>query len=134
MKQLLITILLALITLPATAEVTQVDNAELQQLLAQGVPIIDVRLPEEWQETGIIPGSHMITFFDEQGNYDLDVWMPQLQKIATADKPIILICRTGNRTGVISGFLDSKMNYSKVYNVTNGITEWIDKGNQTVKP
>ncbi len=134
MKQLLITILLALFTLPATAEVTQVDNAELQQLLAQGVPIIDVRLPEEWQETGIIPGSHMITFFDEQGNYDLDVWMPQLQKIATADKPIILICRTGNRTGVISGFLDSKMNYSKVYNVTNGITEWIDKGNQTVKP
>ncbi len=130
----IIAILLALLTLPAAAEVTQVNNAELQQLLAQGVPIIDIRRPEEWQETGIIPNSHMITFFDEQGHYDLDGWLKQLEKIAAKDEPFILICRTGNRTGVVSGFLDSKMNYNKVYNVTNGITKWIEQGNQTVKP
>jgi rhodanese-related sulfurtransferase len=76
----------------------------------------------------------MITFFDQNGHYDLDKWLPQLNSIATADEPFILICRTGNRTGVISGFLDNKMNYSKVYNVTDGITKWIDQGNQTVKP
>jgi rhodanese-related sulfurtransferase len=132
--KLIIAIMFALLALPATAEVTQLDNTELKQLLESGVPIIDIRRPEEWQETGIVPGSHMITFFDQNGHYDLDKWLPQLNSIAASDEPFILICRTGNRTGIISGFLDNKMNYSKVYNVTDGITKWIDQGNQTVKP
>ncbi len=36
--------LLALVLAPlARAEVTQIDNEQLQQLIAQGVPVIDVR-------------------------------------------------------------------------------------------
>ncbi len=134
MKHLFITVLLILSALPAAAEVQNIDNAELQQLLAQGVPIIDIRRPEEWQETGIVPGSHMLTFFDKEGRYNLNAWREQLHKVATMDDPFILICRTGSRTGVITGFLDRKLNYSKVYNVTDGISEWIEKGNKTVKP
>jgi rhodanese-related sulfurtransferase len=132
--KLIIAIIFALFALPATAEVTNIDNAELQKLLDSGVPIIDIRRPEEWLETGIVPGSHMITFFDQRGDYDLHGWLAQLNKIAGKDEPFILICRTGNRTETVSDFLDGEMDYSKIHNVTDGITKWIEQGNKTVKP
>ena len=53
------------------AEVIQVDNEALKQLLNAGVPLIDVRTASEWQQTGIIEGSHLLTFFDEKGQYDV---------------------------------------------------------------
>jgi rhodanese-related sulfurtransferase len=132
--KLIIAIIFALFALPAAAEVNNIDNAELQKLLDSGVPIIDIRRPEEWLETGIVPGSHMITFFDQRGDYDLHGWLAQLNKIAGKDEPFILICRTGNRTETVSDFLDGEMDYSKIHNVTDGITKWIEQGNNTVKP
>ena len=52
---------------PLHADVTLVDNAALERLMRRGVPVIDIRTPEEWRQTGIIEGSHMLTFFDAQG-------------------------------------------------------------------
>lgn len=127
-------LLLSLFAVPLRAEVINIDNAELKQLLEQGVPIIDVRRPEEWRQSGVVKGSHLITFFDKQGRYDLNAWMAQLSKIAATDDPFILICRTGSRTRTISRFLDQKLAYHKVHNVTRGITDWIAKGNATEQP
>lgn len=110
---------------PGRAEVLQLDNPALQTLLAQGVPIIDIRRAEEWQETGVIEHSHLLTFFDKQGRYNLPEWLAALEKIAPGkDQPFILICRTGNRTGQVSQALSEQLGYKKVYNVTRGITDW----------
>lgn len=108
----------------ANAEVQNISNAELQALLAQGVPIIDVRRAEEWKQTGVVENSHLLTFFDQRGQYDLPVWLENLDKIAKKDQPLVLICRTGNRTSIIGQALDKKFGYSKVYSVTQGITGW----------
>ena len=51
----------------AQAAIIDIDNVELGKLMAKGVPVIDIRTSPEWQQTGIIPGSHLLTFFDEQG-------------------------------------------------------------------
>lgn len=134
MRKFLSIVLISLFSLPLRAEVINIDNAEMRQLLEQGVPIIDVRRPEEWRQTGVVKGSHLITFFDRKGNYDINGWMASLSKIAGPDDPFILICRTGNRTGTISRFLGQKLAYHQVHNVTRGITDWIAKGNAIVKP
>ncbi|WP_456374889.1 rhodanese-like domain-containing protein [Thiolapillus sp.] len=133
MRKLLFSFLL-LMALPVSARVTNIDNAELEKLMAQGVPVIDIRRAEEWQQTGVVKGSHLITFFDKRGNYNVQAWLDKLAPIAGKNDPFILICRTGNRTGTVSRFLDQKLGYTKVYNVQKGITHWIAKGKPVVKP
>ena len=104
---------------------THIDNEKTTELLADGVPLIDVRMKSEWQQTGIVEGSHLLTFFDENGNYDIKKWTADLEKIAGKDKPFMLICAVGGRTGTISKFLDNKLGFSKVHNVKKGIVHWI---------
>jgi rhodanese-related sulfurtransferase len=133
MRKLLF-LLTLLCAFPVSAEVTNIDNAQLESLMKEGVPVVDIRREEEWQQTGVIKGSHLITFFDKKGNYDVAAWLGKLAPVAGKDQPFILICRTGNRTGTVSNFLDKKLGYSKVYNVQKGITDWIAKGKPVVKP
>ena len=134
MKKLFTAILLLSAVTTAHADVMNIGNDELKQLKEAGVPIIDVRRPDEWQKTGVVEGSHLMTFFDSRGNYDLQGWLEQLSRVAKPDQPMVLICRTGNRTGIISRFLDKKLSYRKVHNVARGITHWIAEGNKTVVP
>ena len=135
MKQKLL-LLLSLLLLPAVvqAEIIDIDNAQLQKLLAQQVPLVDVRTAPEWTETGVIKGSHLLTFFAADGSYDARTWLAELAPIAGKNDPLILICRTGHRSGVISKFLDQQVGYKTIYNVRKGILYWIDKGNPTVAP
>lgn len=123
----------ALLAAGANAEVTHIDNEELARLMATGVPVIDIRTEPEWRETGIVKGSHLLTFFDERGRADPPAWLAKLQPIARPDQPVILICRTGNRTGVLAKFLDEKVGYAKVYNVKHGIYGWM-KDKRPVEP
>lgn len=122
-----------LLSLSATAQaaVTHINNDETSELLAKGIPLIDVRTKSEWQQTGIVEGSRLLTFFDEKGNYDIKKWVSDLEKIAGKDKPFMLICAVGGRTGNISQFLDKKMGFTKVHNVEKGIVNWIS-ANQPV--
>ncbi len=118
----------------ALAAVTNIDNAELEQLISEGVPVIDIRRAEEWRQTGVVKGSHLITFFDKRGNYNVPAWLEKLVPIADKDQPFVLICRTGNRTATVGNFLDKKLGYTKVYNVQRGIVDWIAKGKPVVRP
>lgn len=124
--------LLALATLlsigAAQADVIDIDNAELARLQAAGVPVVDIRTAPEWQETGIVPGSHLLTFFGERGQAEPVPWLHKLQAIATPEQPVILICRSGNRTRSVSTFLSDKIGYTTVYNVKQGIRAWIKAG------
>ena len=47
-----------------SANVIDIDNKEIKILLKKNIPIIDIRTKEEWNETGVIPNSLLITFFD----------------------------------------------------------------------
>ena len=112
----------------ARAEVVDIDNAELAKLAAAGVPVIDIRTKPEWEQTGIVPGSHLLTFFDERGRADPVTWLEKARPIAKPGDPVIVICRTGNRTKVLGQFLTERVGYTKVYNVKNGIVAWAKEG------
>lgn len=119
---------------PLCAELIQANNSELKRLQTDGIPLIDVRVPAEWRDTGVIEGSHLMMFFDEQGEYDIDSWLSQLSQVVGKDQPFALICASGGRTKVISQFLEENTGYPKIHNVTRGIQEWIREGNPTVPP
>lgn len=102
-------------------------NAELQTLLEQGIPIYDVRRPDEWQQTGVIEGSRLLTFIDASGRLNPDFFSTFTQLVNQND-PVILICRTGNRTSALALSLVEQRGYTNVYNVRNGILGWIKDG------
>ncbi|MFA5914935.1 MAG: rhodanese-like domain-containing protein [Burkholderiales bacterium] len=112
----------------ARADVIDIDNAELAKLAAAGVPVIDIRTRPEWEQSGIVPGSHLLTFFDERGNADPATWLERAKAISKPGDPVIVICRTGNRTKALSQFLSQRAGYAKVYNVRNGIVAWAKDG------
>ena len=118
---------------PLHADVTQVDSAGLERLRAEGVPVIDVRRADEWRETGVIEGSHLLTFYDAEGNYDLERWLPALRQIAEAGQPVAFICRSGKRSGRVARLLDERFGYSRVYTAQAGILGWIGEGRSTVE-
>ena len=130
-KNIFALMLLLLAALSARAEVLNIDNAELARLTATGVAVIDIRTEPEWKETGIVPGSHLITLFDEKGRADPPGWLAKVKAVAKPEQPLILICRTGNRTKPGTQFLSQQAGYKTVYNVTKGIHAWIKEGRQT---
>ncbi len=116
------------------AAVKNLSNSDVKKMVAQGVPVIDIRRTEEWQQTGIIKGSHLLTFFDKNGHYDVHKWLAEFNKIVSMDEPFILICRSGNRTAKISKLLDEQLKYKQVSHVAKGIKNWISAGESTIKP
>ena len=127
--------LLAGLLLPvAHAEVINIDNAELSRLAVKGVPIIDIRTAGEWKSSGVIPGAKLLTFFDERGNANTAQWLASAKGIATPDQPVILICRSGNRTRAATQFLSEQAGYKTVYNVTHGMNGWMAEKRAIVPP
>ena len=131
-KQTLIAALFGLAALGANAEVVNIDNAELARLAANGVAVIDIRTEGEWKETGVIAGSKLLTFFDENGRADPPAWLDKVKAVARPDQPVILICRSGNRTRAATQFLSQQAGYKTVYNATTGLSSWAKEGRPMV--
>ncbi len=117
----------------AFADIVDVNNEEIKELSKINIPIVDIRRSSEWDQTGVIPNSILLTFFDKEGNYNFDEWYKKLRLEIDEGKPIILICRTGRRTKIIAEMLDQKFD-NLIYNAKKGITSWIDEKLITVKP
>jgi rhodanese-related sulfurtransferase len=100
------------------------DNAQLQALLQDRVPLYDIRRADEWRQTGIIGGSQLLTFVDADGRVKPD-FLNRFTSVVDKHDAVILICRTGSRTSTLARYLIEQMGYTQVYNVRHGITRWI---------
>jgi rhodanese-related sulfurtransferase len=125
---------LSVLTVSACTEppYNNLDNGHLKTLLEQGVPIYDIRRPEEWRQTGVIEGSRLLTFVNAGGRV-LPDFLPRFADSVGKNDPVILICRTGSRTSTLARYLVEQMGYTKVYNVRNGITNWISDGHAVTR-
>lgn len=110
---------------------TNVDNTELKALLEKGVPLYDVRRPEEWRQTKVVQGSRTLTFVDAGGRLNPE-FLPRFTAEVGKNDPVVLICRTGSRSDKLARELVA-MGYTQVYNVRNGIMRWISDGNPVVQ-
>ena len=133
LRSIIFTAALLVASAPLRAEVIKVDVTGLAQLREAGVPVIDLRTPEEWGHTGVIAGAHLLTFADAGGRYDVDGWASLLAAIAALDEPIALICGVGRRSSIASRILDRRFGFEKVFNVLGGMEQWIAEGRATVR-
>ena len=116
------------------AEIYEVNDSEIKVLINRGVPLIDIRTEGEWYQTGVINKSRLLTFFDKNGNYNLEEWSSKLEKIVKKNEPLIIICRSGRRSRIVANLLKENDLYSTIYHATNGIISWIDSKKRTTKP
>ncbi len=116
-----------------TRKFQQVASNELPELLQQGVVLIDVRRPDEWQSTGVVADSLLLTFFDQAGKSNPPLWWQQLQEQKVTDKPLALICRSGYRSAIICDYLLDQGLQASLYNVQDGILGWLQEGFPVVR-
>lgn len=113
-----IVVLFFVLKLSLFAMITEEEAS--QKLIDSNVPIVDIRTPGEWKETGLLKKAIPIMLFDEKGNYDLRVFIDELNKAVDTTKPFAIICRTGSRTKILAQFLSQKLNYN-VINLKSGM-------------
>ena len=104
-KLLTITLFFLLNSTQLFAEIYEVNNEKIKMLLQSSVPLIDIRTEGEWHETGVINTSHLLTFFDKDGNYDFKKWMIEIGEIADENGPVIIMCRSGRRSRIVSNMM-----------------------------
>ena len=92
--------------------------SDVQRRMAEGVDLhlLDVREPHEFKEAHV-PGSVLIPL----GH--LSAKMGELP----TDKPIVVICRSGNRSGAATGML-RRAGFPQVQNMKGGIIAWARSG------
>jgi len=128
--------LIAAFSFMAFANFKSIDAKELLKLQKRGIPVFDIRTPQEWKSRGIIKGAIKNMFFDEKGRADIANFMFKLGSIVKSkDKPFIIYCAHANRTKAVGEFLTKQLGFKKVYELKGGIEYgWIDKGYKTIKP
>ena len=116
------------------AEIYEVNNEKIKMLQENSVPLIDIRTEGEWHETGVINSSHLLTFFDKDGNYDFKKWIIEVGEIADENGPVIIMCRSGRLSLIVSNMIINENSEYLIYHATNGIKSWIESSNRIVKP
>jgi rhodanese-related sulfurtransferase len=105
--------------------------AEVHEKALKGeIILVDVRTPQEWQQTGLPASGHAITMHQQGADF-----VKQLDAALGGDrsKPLAVICRTGNRTGSLIAPLE-KAGYAHVINIAEGMAGgrngpgWIKSG------
>jgi len=113
--------LFILLTLLSVTLLADLKNAYMtQEILDSKLPIVDVRTPPEWRETGLLKGAIPIEFFNEQGKYNIELFLKELNAKVDTTKPFAIICHTGSRTSMIAPWMSKELNY-KVTNLLGGM-------------
>lgn len=102
------------------------ENLTPDQLagLAAASVVIDIRRAEEWQKTGVIAGSRLLTFFDATGSANPEGWLSELAQLATPTEQLVLICRSGQRSRAVLDFLRRETPYQNLAHLAGGILAW----------
>lgn len=102
---------------------TKIHNEQLSQtFLSKHIPIIDIRTKKEWEKTGVIKDSTLLTFYGEDGRFDEQKFLRNLNANIDKNSEFAILCRSGNRSNRVARFLKSK-GYVKVINLTGGIKQ-----------
>jgi molybdopterin-guanine dinucleotide biosynthesis protein A/rhodanese-related sulfurtransferase len=99
---------------PAAMHIAEIDIAELARLREQGVPVLDVRQPGEYEEAHV-PGVVLIP---------LDQLPDRLAEVP--DGELYVICRMGGRSAKAVEFLAAQG--VQATNVAGGTMGWIEAG------
>jgi len=97
---------------PTNQPIPEIDVLEAKQRIDEGAILVDVREQNEYDDAHI-PGSQLVALSSFAQNYE------DLPK----DKPLIMQCRSGARSGQATQFL-LQNGYTDVVNMAGGILAW----------
>lgn len=109
-------LLASVIASPAWSETKSMDVSEAHELAMRGeVALIDVRSPQEWEQTGIGDTAQPVSMH-------LPGFLKKIRKIVKGNKthPIALMCATGMRSARMQREL-TKLGYTNVIDVSGGM-------------
>lgn len=110
-------LLLTACSTQAGPELTAVQARE--GVASGGLTLIDIRTPGEWRQTGVAQGARRIDMRQPGGPKGFAEAVTKAVG-GNKDAPIALICRTGNRSGVMQAAL-LEQGFTRVYNVREGM-------------
>ena len=130
LRRYLAALMLALVLLPAAASgqgqpapgtyIAAPSAPALRAAAATEVLLVDIRRPEEWQQTGVLPEALLLTF--ETPESFLAGLAPHLD-----GRPVALICRTGNRTARAAALLAPRLDVP-VIDIAGGMFRLLAEG------
>ena len=121
-------VIFVLFTKFVNAEVININNKELSNLIEKEIKIIDVRTQNEWKSTGIIKGSFLVSLLNKNKKFIFEDWFAMFENNFGRNKSIIFICASGVRSIYISNLVKKKKPDLKIYNHKRGINYWIRSG------
>ena len=113
-------------------QLLEINEAKLIAAQKKGSLGVDIRRKEEWIETGFIEGSELITAFESNGALHSEFQSKFFSFIRQKDTPVILYCRSGNRSRKLGDALVSQVGLTNVSHLENGILGWMSSGYETV--
>ena len=107
----------------AKAETEQTDVEAVHDALdsGEGVTVVDVREPAEWDETHISGAKHL-----PRGLLEYRA----AEQLPDKDARIVIHCASGGRSALAAKSL-KEMGYTNVANMEGGINAWREKGYET---
>jgi len=102
-----------------------IGTDEAKKMIEQGIRVIDVRRPDEWQRghiheaTLVTIGGSIYAF----GKALKDLNIPE-------DEPVIFVCHSGQRSASASE-IALVAGLKQVYNLANGMSGWINRNYPT---
>jgi sulfur-carrier protein adenylyltransferase/sulfurtransferase len=107
------------------SQIDEVDPAEVNELIDEGVAVIDVRETDE-VAAGHLPGAKHIP----RGYLESRIE----GVVPDRDAHVILYCASGNRSAYAARTLEEDLGYTNVSSMTGGITLWKDRGYEVQVP
>lgn len=112
----------------ARAVIEEIDSEHLRALQADGVPVIDVREPEEFA-AGRVPGAvnipRGVLEFQVDGHPALNFRTDP--HLSHRREPVIMYCRTGGRSALAAEAL-RRLGFDRPLSLAGGYTQWLDTG------
>jgi len=108
----------------AKAEVSEVDTAQGESLLAEGYALLDVREPDEYEQ-GAIAGSVHIPRGQLESNIE--------NRLPDRSTPLVVMCAGGVRSAFAVQTLQ-QLGYSNAVSMDGGFNKWKDEGRAWNRP
>ncbi len=96
-------------------------QAALQEVQGEGAFLLDVRTPGEFAG-GHAVGARLVPWLYGSGRLNAH-FVEQVEKLVPPDRPVVVICRSGNRSAQAAARLRGA-GYKEVYNVLGGSIAW----------
>src|SRR5450759_1072030 len=107
------------------SQIDEVDPSEVNELIDEGVAIVDVRETDE-VAAGHLPGAvHIPRGYLESRIEGV---------VPDRSAHVILYCASGNRSAYAARTLTEDLGYTNVSSMTGGITLWKDRGYEVEVP